>query len=110
MDKTPEPVTSAVPEDGEMGADVVLDEKKGTVSDVEDMRRMGKQQLFRVRAFSELKLVEDLSTKLPFTAQFWLLIHLWVCHDSYEYLGSSARVRSCFQSPILSPEKVLEAD
>jgi hypothetical protein len=28
--------------------DTVVGEKKGTVADVEDMRRMGKQQLFRV--------------------------------------------------------------
>jgi len=49
MDKTLNPMTSTLPEDGEMGVDVALDEKKGTVGDVEDMKRMGKQQLFRVR-------------------------------------------------------------
>jgi hypothetical protein len=42
MDKNPTLV-----DDGEVGADVVIGEKKGTVSDVEDMKRMGKEQLFK---------------------------------------------------------------
>lgn len=36
-------------QDGEEALDTVVGEKKGTVSDVEDMKRMGKEQLFRVR-------------------------------------------------------------
>lgn len=31
------------------GEDVVLGEKQGTLKDMEDMRRMGKEQLFKVR-------------------------------------------------------------
>jgi hypothetical protein len=46
MNKNPE-LASTLVENGEVGADVVVGEKKGTVSDVEDMRRMAKEQLFK---------------------------------------------------------------
>jgi hypothetical protein len=35
---------------GSENVDTVVGEKKGTVSDVEDMKRLGKEQLFRVRS------------------------------------------------------------
>jgi hypothetical protein len=35
-------------EANEISADKIISEKKGTVKDVEDMRRLGKQQLFKV--------------------------------------------------------------
>ena len=38
---------STLVENGEVGADVVVREKKGTVSGVEDMRRMGKEPPFK---------------------------------------------------------------
>lgn len=34
--------------DGETGADAVVGEKSGTTRDVQDMKRLGKAQLFRV--------------------------------------------------------------
>ena len=34
--------------------DTVVGEKKGTVSDVEDMKRLGKEQLFKVRLLPSL--------------------------------------------------------
>ena len=49
MSKELESVTSIEDRrDGESGADLNFDEKRGTNRDVEDMKRMGKEQLFRV--------------------------------------------------------------
>ena len=44
-----EQVTFRDVSDGSETLDTVVGEKKGTVSDVEDMKRLGKDQLFRVR-------------------------------------------------------------
>jgi len=41
---------TSVIEDGEIGGDKVVGEKSGTLHDVEDMKRMGKEQLFKVCA------------------------------------------------------------
>jgi len=47
MSKNLNTVTSFV-DDGESGTDGVLNEKAGTNNDVQDMRRLGKAQVFKV--------------------------------------------------------------
>lgn len=59
MGKTLHPMSSVVGDEGEMGIDTMLGEKKGTVCDVEDMQRMGKQQVFKVRRL-ETNLLEGI--------------------------------------------------
>lgn len=46
MDKTQQSVMSV---DRDVSEDTYLGEKQGTVSDAEHMRRMGKEQVFKVR-------------------------------------------------------------
>ena len=72
--------------------DTVVGEKKGTVSDMEDMRRLGKEQLFKVCSFAH----ETMSrTKLMArTAELQLHYHFRIRHDSDEHLASTAWARS----------------
>jgi hypothetical protein len=69
--------------------DTVVGEKKGTVADVEDMKRMGKQQLFRVCPL--LHTAGANADCLP--AQLLLPNDLWLCHDLDANMASSSWVR-----------------
>lgn len=71
--------------------DTVVGERKGTAGDIEDMKRMGKQQLFRVRPSDAVLFIEALSN--PNSAQFLFSHHLWIRHDLNEYLASTSWVR-----------------
>jgi hypothetical protein len=70
--------------------DTVVGEKKGTVADVEDMKRMGKQQLFRVSP-----LLHATGAKADcISAQLLLPDYLWLCHDLDANMASASWVRS----------------
>jgi len=47
MDKSIDPVATVV-ENGEVTPDTYVGEKSGTVRDMDDMKRLGKQQVFKV--------------------------------------------------------------
>jgi hypothetical protein len=62
-------------------------EKQGTVSDVENMKRLGKEQLFRVSAQKPC----SRACLIVGTEELRFLEYLWLCYDSDEYMASSSR-------------------
>lgn len=90
MSKELETSSSAVYHDGEAGSDTVVGEKGGTLKDVEDMKRMGKEQLFKVlvsfRSSPRYPLMDDCIEK------FWLPDHFRLCYDPYADVASTAWV------------------
>jgi hypothetical protein len=92
MSKNLNTVTSFV-DNGESGTDGVLREKAGTNHDVEDMRRLGKEQLFRVGCHSIPFIVKESCVDFSTIAQFWLHVHFRICHDLDGNLADAPGVR-----------------
>ena len=93
MDKQSETIGTTAVEPGSGSDDVYVGEKQGTLRDIEHMKRLGKDQVFRV-GFIPPSFCSDLTLR---TEKLRLLEYLWIRHDSDEHLAGptgSRRIRT----------------